>query len=279
VKVPHATAIALLWWLGFGCHLAAADSEQLVQQAVDAYTQALDTEQRDQRLAGFRKAERLFARVAQSNSRNVDLYTNLGNAALQAEHLGAAVLAYRRALVLDPDFDRAVQNLEHARTLLPDWVPRPASHGLMDTFFLWHRTSSRAERSLAAAVAFAVAGLLVAVGLRFGRRENHFARNVAVIPALVWLVLLASLAIDSPTVDGAVLVADETSARAADSALAPQTLPAPLPAGVEVEILETRSPWLRIGLANGRDAWIPESAAVRITDTAEDADKAPVTAG
>ena len=64
-----------------------------------------------------------------------------------------------------------------------------------------------------------------------------------------------------------VLVADETVARAADSALAPQTLPAPLPGGVEVQILERRSSWLRIRLASGRDAWIPESAAAEISDS------------
>jgi hypothetical protein len=49
-------------------------------------------------------------------------------------------------------------------------------------------------------------------------------------------------------------------ARAADSALAPSTLPAPLPGGVEVRILERRSPWIRIRLANGRAAWVAESA-------------------
>ncbi|MGE4609680.1 MAG: hypothetical protein AAEJ52_23335 [Myxococcota bacterium] len=243
--------------------------QQLAQQAVDAYSEALDTEQRDLRLAGFRMAERLFARVADGESRNPELYTNLGNAALQAEHLGAAVLAYRRALALDPDHPRAVQNLEHARTLLPDWVPRPAGSGLLDTFFLWHRTLSRSERSLAAALAFAAAGLLVAAGLRFGKTGNNALRNAAILPALVWAVLLASVAIDSEGAarDEAVLVADETVARAADSALAPQTLPAPLPSGVEVQILERRSPWLRIRLVSGRDAWIPESAAARIVDS------------
>jgi tetratricopeptide (TPR) repeat protein len=249
---------------------AASDvPQQLAQQAVDAYSQALDTEQRDLRLAGFRKAERLFARLAEGESRNADLYTNLGNAALQAEHLGTAVLAYRRALALDPDYPRAVQNLEHARSLLPEWVPRPASTGLLDTFFLWHRTLSRSERSLAAGLAFAAGGLLVALGLRFGRKGNNATRNAAVLPALVWVVLLASVAFDSGGTlqNEAVLVADETVARAADSALAPQTLPAPLPGGVEVQILERRTPWLRIRLASGRDAWIPESAVSRVIDS------------
>jgi hypothetical protein len=74
--------------------------------------------------------------------------------------------------------------------------------------------------------------------------------------------LVASVAVDSggARLDDAVVIADETVARAADSGLAPSTLPAPLPGGVEVRILERRSPWIRIRLANGRDAWVAESA-------------------
>ncbi len=265
--------LAMASALTFAAPMSAAGDvpQQLAQQAVDAYSQALDTEQRDLRLAGFRTAERLFARVAGGESRNPELYTNWGNAALQADHLGAAVLAYRRALALDPDHPRAIQNLEHARSLLPEWVPRPASSGFLDTFFHWRRTLSRSERSLAAALAFAAGGLLVAMGLRFGKKGNNAPRNAAILPALVWVVLLASVALDSGqgARDEAVLMADETVARAADSALAPQTLPAPLPDGVEVQILERRSPWLRIRLASGRDAWIPESAASRVSDSSD----------
>ena len=117
-----------------------------VEEAIASYRAALDSSMRDSRLEGFRKAERLFSRIANGGASNPELYTNLGNAALQAEHLGAAVLAYRRALAIDPDHPRAVQNLEFARTLLPDWVPKPESGGLLDSFFFWHKTQARSDR-------------------------------------------------------------------------------------------------------------------------------------
>ena len=178
---------------------------------------------------------------------------------MQAEHLGAAVLAYRRALTIDPDHSRAAQNLEHARNLLPEWVPKPAQAGLLDSFFFWHRTLARSDRALGAALAFACAALLVAGAIRF---RQPALRNAAILPALAWIALVASVAIGSGSgaLDEAVVTADEVVARAADSALAPSTLPAPLPGGVEVRVLERRSPWLRVRLANGRDAWVPESA-------------------
>jgi hypothetical protein len=241
------------------------DVEQL-EQAIASYRAALDTSERDSRLEGFRNAERLFSRIAAGGASNPELYTNLGNAALQAERLGAAVLAYRRALAIDPDHPRAVQNLEYVRTLLPEWVPKPESGGLLDSFFFWHKTLARSDRSLGAAIAFAVAALLLAAAVSFGQAAL---RTAAILPALVWAALIASVAVDvgGARLDEAVVIADEAVARAADSALAPSTLPAPLPGGVEVRILERRSPWIRIRLANGRDAWVAESALMTVTES------------
>lgn len=255
--------------LAGGAGPAAAGVEQTIAEAVELYGAGLDTPERDLRLETFRRAERLFARAASDERATTALYTNLGNAALQAEHLGAAVLAYRRALVLDPTHPRAVQNLAHARSLLPDWLPKPREGGLLDSFFFWHRTLTHAQRALAAAAAFALAALLLAASIR---QAQPGLRMVAVVPALVWVTLLASLAVDvfgssagsAGAQDEAVITADEVVARAADSALAPSALPAPLPGGAEVRVLERRAPWTRIRLANGRAAWVAQSALTEV---------------
>lgn len=242
----------------------AAEPEALVAQAVAAYGEAMDTEDRDARLAAFHRAEQLFTQVAQTGVENADLYTNLGNASLQAERLGPAVLAYRRALRLDPDQPRALQNLQHARSLLPGWVPTPHGAGLLDTFFFWHRTLPLATRKGAAALCFALAALLVAASLRLGQGAL---RNAALVPALAWAALLASVWLDPAEGrrDEAVIVAEETVARSADSPLAPAAFPDPLPGGAEVTILEERPPWARVRLANGRDAWVMGSSVARVS--------------
>ena len=115
-----------------------------IERAIDAYTAALESSDRNQRLEEFARAEQLFRQVIEGSEqseaiRNAELYLNLGNAALQAERLGPAIAAYRRALALAPQNAQAHQNLVYARSLLPDWVRREESFRLIDSLFFWRR--------------------------------------------------------------------------------------------------------------------------------------------
>ncbi len=252
--------VTLLLCLTLWTAPAWASPEETLQQAVDAYTNAQETTDREGRLAAFRGAERLFAAVAEERAPgNAELYANFGNAALRAERLGPAVLAYRRALRLDPNHARARQNLLHARTLLPTWVPHPTQEGVLDSFFFWHRSMSSEERAATAALCFLLAAIGFAAAIRW---RNGVIRNLARLPALVWLVLTASLLLEAGAHANrqAVIVVAETLARAADSNNAPARFAEPLPGGTEVEILEDRDQWVKIGLANGRDAWVRRSS-------------------
>lgn len=269
-RFPYAAWILLLSLLDPTRALAAAD-QRLLAEAVQEYRAALDSKDRDQRLDRFRRAELLFSQLAAGDHggvsrpiRNADLYVNLGNAALGAERLGPAILAYRRALLLDPNHHRAEQNLEHARTLLPDWVPRPKQGGLLTTFFAWAYRLSLNELQTLAALAFLVVTVLVACAVRW---RQPILRNLAIIPGIVWLVLLGVLLYRSfgRLDDAAVVIVPEIIARSADSTGAPARLPQPLPSGTEVRVIEQRDDWSRIRLFDGRDAWIPRSAVELVT--------------
>jgi SH3-like domain-containing protein len=63
-----------------------------------------------------------------------------------------------------------------------------------------------------------------------------------------------------------VITADESRARSADSRLAALAYPEPLPAGVEVEMLEERMEWARVRLYNGRDVWVRGSNVTRVVE-------------
>jgi len=237
-----------------------SDRRERLERALDDYANAQAESDRDARRAGFSRSEQGFAALIEEGGATPALLTNLGNAALQAGHVGQAVLAYQRALRLDPSAPSsrtARQNLAHLRSLLPGWVPRPSEDEGADTLFIYRRIPE-SIRSLAAAGCFALAALLLAVSIR--RREGPW-RGLAIGASIVWLGLLASVVLDDPSGEGeaAVLTADETPARSSDSAMAPLAFPEPLPPGVEVERLEVRGDFARIRLANGRDVWVRSS--------------------
>lgn len=265
----HGSALAVALLSFGGVASAELPASGVLERAIADYSSAMDTEERSLRLEMFRRSARLFAHAVEAGADNADLYANLGNASLQGERIGHAVLAYRRALIADPDHARALQNLEHARSLLPGWVPRPKDRGLFDSFFFWQRRLSRDERNLGAASCFALATLLLAGSIRFASATP---RNLAILPALAWLALMGSVLLDPGGGNEAVVTVDETVARAADSTFAPSLLQAPLPGGTEVRVLERRSPWLRIRLANGRDVWIAESSVAPVSPPDEESE-------
>lgn len=245
LKAPVASAVEL-------------EPRARLERALDDYAQAQSESDRDARLAGFSRAEQGFAALIEEGATTPALYTNLGNAALQAGHLGQAVLAYQRALRLDPSATTARQNLAHLRSLLPGWVPRPSDAEGADALLVYRRIPVP-TRSLMAAGCFALAALLLVVAHR--QRTGPW-RGLAGLFAIAWLGLLASVVLDDPSGAGeaAVLTADETPARSADSAMAALAFPDPLPQGVEVERLEVRGDFARIRLANGRDVWVRSSS-------------------
>ncbi|HIF92810.1 MAG: SH3 domain-containing protein [Myxococcales bacterium] len=240
----------------------ATDQELRLERALTFYARALEDSNRDSRIANFSEAEAGFASLLESGAWNAALLTNLGNAALQSEEIGVAVLAYRRALLLDPEVTTALQNLTYVRGLLPSWVSRPDSSDRSQVLFFYRKIPAVQRANLAAAFFLLAAGCL-AISNR--RREGAW-RGLAVLGAAAWALLLASVLFDqgSQTGRGAVVTAGETLARSADSRLSALALPEPLPAGAEVEILEHRQEWTRIRLFSGREVWVRGSSVTRI---------------
>jgi tetratricopeptide (TPR) repeat protein len=257
------TVLACCTFLFAASPASADEGSDFVAQAISTYREAMESTERGDRLERFRRAERLFAAAIEASGGSAELYANLGNASLQAERLGPAVLAYRRALLLEPSLERAKQNLVHARGLLPDWVPAPPEVSALDSFFLWHRSVSRADRLDVAALVFALAMLSLAGSIAFGSVSPRYLAGLA---GAVWLALLASLAFDPAREANreGVVVAEEVLARAADSINAPSRFGEPLPSGTELHILDDRSGWLQIELYNGRNAWVASSAVERV---------------
>ena len=187
---------------------------------------------------------------------------NLGNAALQAEHVGTAIAAYRRALHLDPGHSRANQNLAFARGTLPDWAQSASTNDLVETLFFWRRLYSAYQIATLSAAAFLLAAVLVGIGIAL---RSPAWRNLGLLPLVVWGILGISLwwPVQGTTGD-AVVSAQSATLRSADSENSPPRISDPLPDGTELSVLQHRDRWTEVQLGN-RSGWVRSSQLTLVT--------------
>ena len=251
-------AAAVLILAGLGATAGEARAEVL-DQARAAYREALamESERGATKIARYADAARLFGEAVAERPDAPELLVDWGNASLGAREPGWAALAYRRALYHDRGVSRARANLDWIRESLGDW-PAPASGGAIDSLLFWYRSWNVTSRHLTAAICFALAALLL---LPWRRRSLYLpARIGAAALGAVFAAMLISALLEPDHRDEAVVVSDDVTLRSADVAGAPAAIARPLPAGLEVRVIEARERWAQIALADGRRGWIPRSA-------------------
>ena len=259
-SVAVALPLAYLVWLVAAVPVDAQDGPSL-EQARATYGAALTEPDRVRRTRLFARAERDFRPLAAQRGEAPDLLVDWGNAALGAGDRGRAVLAWRRALAVDPGNERAARNLAWVRDRAPIWLPRPVAGGALDSLFFWRGRLSVAQRHWLGACAFA---LVVLMSIPWSRRRARTLRRLAIVPFVVWVTATGSALLSTGGSAAAVLLVDGTALRSADSMGAPPAFGNPLPAGAELTVLEDRITWVRAALADGTQGWLPASSVARV---------------
>ncbi len=236
----------------------ARDRDDALVEGRAAYQDAMTVTDASARKAAFTRAAASLGDAARAAPGEPELLADWGNAALGAGDVSTATLAYRRALVLDGSNVRAHRNLAWLRGRQPD-VLRPTTGGAADALFFFHDWP-RPRRLLVGALAFAIVVLLLVPWT--GKRRRGLAM-LALLPAVVWIVMVASVALEDRHADDAVVM-DAVVMRAADSAGAPAALTQPLPRGTEVTLVERRDTWTKIRIASGAAGWVPDGAVERV---------------
>jgi hypothetical protein len=236
------------------------DFETRSIQAVNLYRSAMENENSQDRLAAFRQSEIAFRDLIESiNNPTAKLMTGWGNASLQSRNNGFAVLAYKRALRLQPDNAQARENLEFLREQLQVWEHDTQKKGMFGTLFFWCRFFGDEEIAAVAGLFFVMGCGLVAVTIRF---QIGSLWKYSVIPFLIWGIMLIPCYFSGSEKGGleVVFVAEETIARNADAMNSPASFETLIPAGVEAVVEEVRDQWLHVKFAGNRRGWVPRSA-------------------
>lgn len=205
----------------------------------------------------FEEARASLAQAVEMGPAGPGLYYNLGNAALRAGRVGESILAYRRALWLDPGYSAARINLELARSRMED-RQAPVGWSLADQ--VWNRLQAWVGPNRTACVF--LGGLLVLVcflPLRIrGKRR---------IPAaLLWTVggmcllsgglLGVSILVDLSSRDCVVL--SPTVEVRGEPDRERQVL-FRVSEGTEAQVIQESGSWMKILLPNGWSGWVQTS--------------------
>lgn len=211
-----------------------------------------------------------YEELVKSGTRHESLCYNLGNAYFRSAEagnpgrLGRAILAYERALAIEPGFEDARYNLEVARDLVgqrygQDKVKDAAAESQWTRIVTYLPLSTVAWTFFILDLAF----FAVLIALRF--LPTGFLRTgLVVFDSFVGVALLLAGALlgaqvhRAETVRRGIIVADEVVMREGPD---PSRKAGPtLHAGHGVVILHEDHGWLRLRLANDVEQWVPAEA-------------------
>ncbi len=248
---------------------AAPTREQLadvLQQAQASFDQGTQLARQNPAAAAdaFRRAAAGYQSIIDAGVHNGYLYYNLGNAHLQLNDVGRAIVNYRRAERFIPGDARLRANLTYARSLRKNQIEQPALGALSRSLLFWHHQTPLRWRFAGLLAVYALFWAVLIVRT-FVRRGGF--RFVLVPLALLGLALAASVSASWAAARGeqaGVVVADEVIVRKGNGEGYEPRFEQPLWPGVEFDIVEERADWLHIKLPDAREGWIRSADAERV---------------
>lgn len=248
---------------------ASIDPESRIADAQSRFAegvQRIDEDPAEARRLLLKSAQQFELAQTQGELRNGYLEYNTANAYLLAGEIGQAILHYRRARQLIPNDENLAANLALARTKVENRIESSGERQVARTIFFWHYDIPARFRAGALLGAWALLWLGCGWWLLRGWR-SHLAWVIA-IGFVGCAALATSLAIEHnerANQRDAVVTADSVIARTGpDDTAYGARFDKPLNEGVEVRIEEERAGWVFVRLADGREAWLPESAIERV---------------
>jgi len=203
----------------------------------------------------YPKAIELYKQVLKDGIANGHIYYNLGNAYFRVDKKGEAMAAYLAARSLLPRDPDVALNIKHVKKDLVDKLDTSYKHGLIGTLVFWSGWFSLSEHVFTFGFLMLIAGSLFLLGIL--KSEWRMLKTMGV---LFW-ILAAIVGI------GATVHWQQDGSWGATTVELASVYSGPAKAGNSVlfelheaspfVVLEKRDGWLRIGLSDGKQGWIP----------------------
>ena len=259
--------ISLIFSLSAYCALSHEECITLLREAERCFDDGNEAAaaNHERAVENWRKAVARYERVIKEGELvNGSLFYNLGNAYFRLGDMGNAIANYRRAEKLIPRDANVQKNLAFARRNCQDNIQEPESRKVLKTLFFWHYDFSLGLRELLFVITLCGACLLGVVRLKVKR--NWLTTTIAVLflTATVMAASMLTMELGERRTTYGVIIATEVEGRKGNSESYDKSFQAPLHAGTEFRLLESRGNWVEIQLADNQTCWLPTEAVVLI---------------
>ena len=195
--------------------------------------------------------------------RDAAVYYNLGNAYMEDDDLGRAILNYLRAEELSPRDPDIIANLDLARSRTVDQLQAESDSLVASVADFGRFWATATEFAVAALLVWAAVGLSVSVLiLRPAIRRRAILSGGAVIAfvaMLVPLVLLLSMLYSNPYENTGVVTARTVEVLSGPGPQYGEEFA--LHSGAQVRLVDSRHGWLQVALPGGElEGWLPSYA-------------------
>jgi len=207
-----------------------------------------------------------YQKIINSGFESAELYYNLGNAFYKLGQIPPAILYYEKALILNPKDVDLQFNLDLANRLVVDKI------NPLNEFFLRKWILSFAGVFKADAWGYLSLGafflLLTIAAIAYATRGFRYRKLIVSGGALFLVILIFSLVLGSiqnkQTIhpDSAIVFTSSLTAKSSPDAGGTDLFV--IHEGLKVKIIDRVGTWIRIRLADGNEAWIPENSVEQI---------------
>ena len=237
--------------LGAGT-LSAQTPDQLMKQGDMLYQQAK-----------FAEAAAAYEKVLSAGYVNGDLYYNLGNAYYKSGDIPAAILNYERARRLSPGDDDLQHNLQLANLMIIDRIeptPRLFVWDAWDNIKGWFSLKGITLLMYACyLLVLAAVAVLLLVRTYALRKAAMIAGAGCLLLFLFTLTVFFARVSDVTRTDDAIVRAQIVTVKNSPDEKSSDAFV--LHGGVKVRIIDHLGAWTKIRLVDGKQGWMPESAA------------------
>jgi len=206
-----------------------------------------------------------FEQIAALQPHNADVYYNLGNAYYRLNKVAPAVLNYERALLINPDFTLAKENLLLAQNRINNAILPER-----DIFFMrwWHSATKATHANTFAVISLALFILFILLLLSNRLKKDTSRRLPPQVSGIIFFVFLCFITLalisgfNAVNHNSYVVMQADVPLMNSDLRGKPLVL---VPEGTTVRIIkEDKGEWAEVSLPDGRSGWIQVSTLNKI---------------